>query len=184
MQLISKPFIFMRHGETTANQNNLFCGITDLPLNTTGRQQAIDARQYMTTLETSRMTIISSPMRRAVETTQLVLPNVNFKTYPDLSERDWGELEIQPITQPICYQETPPDGESWDNFIDRVTVALNQILTEHDNPLIVAHSGIYRAIQYHLTGSPTGARIPNATPVRFWLERKEWKQQIIEEKTK
>ncbi|MHA2936898.1 histidine phosphatase family protein [Vibrio sp. RC27] len=182
MSLIKKPFIFMRHGETEANQNNVFCGSTDIPLNANGRQQALDARKPVATVIKNDIKIVSSPMQRAVETTKLALPNTEFSTDVDLSERDWGDLELQPITKQVCYFDTPPGGEPWGPFITRITQAINRVLSEYDNPVIIAHSGVYRAIQFHLTGTPSGPRIPNATPVRFWPNAtNEWKQQIISE---
>ncbi len=183
MPLINKPFVFMRHGETQANQKSIFCGATDIPLNTAGKQQAIDAQIKIAALKIDGATVISSPMLRAVETTELALPDTTFTTDPDLSERNWGDLEMQPIIKQVCYLETPPGGESWEAFITRVTRAINRILSTHDNPLIVAHSGVYRAIQFHLTGTPSGPRIPNATPIRFCPDSQGWKQQIIDEQT-
>ncbi|MEJ2763713.1 histidine phosphatase family protein [Photobacterium sp. MCCC 1A19761] len=181
MQLMRKPFIFMRHGETDANQNHLFCGATDIALNAMGRQQAINARNNLAAIKTDHMTVISSPMKRAIETTRLALPDASFVTEPGLTERDWGALEMTALTKPVCYQETPSGGEPWQDFIERVTTALNTILHNYEHPLIIAHSGVYRAIQFHLTGSPAGPRIPNATPVRFWPDQAEtygWQQSM------
>ncbi len=181
MLLIKKPFIFMRHGETQANQGNLFCGATDIPLNESGREQAIKARRVLKKLDISNLNVISSSMQRAQQTTQLALPDVNFVTNADLSERSWGEWEMTAITHSVSYFDTPPGGESWSAFIHRVTQALNNILLANEFPLIVAHSGVYRVIQFHATGSPNGARVPNATPVRFWPEADSWQQQIVQE---
>ncbi|UGA53592.1 histidine phosphatase family protein [Vibrio sp. VB16] len=183
MQLVNKPFIFMRHGETQANQNNVFCGATDIPLNGIGKQQAIDAQKRIAALKMDGVTVVSSSMLRAVETTELALPNIAFTTDTDLSERNWGDLELQPITKQVCYLETPPGGEPWELFITRVTKALNRILSAYESPMIVAHSGVYRAIQFHLIGTPSGPRVPNATPIRFWPESYGWKQKIIDEHT-
>ncbi len=180
MSLIKKPFIFMRHGETEANQKKIFCGATDIPLNSTGREQAMNARLSLASLYSEDLTVISSAMLRARETTQLALPDISFITNPALAERNWGELEMTAIT-PVSYFDTPPGGEPWPDFIDRVTTALNSILLRYEKPFIVAHSGVYRAIQFCLTGSPAGPRIPNATPVRFWYESGAWQQKIITE---
>lgn len=180
MPLIEKPFIFMRHGETDANKKNVFCGATDLPLNDTGREQAINARTTLVSLYSEDMTVISSSMLRARETTKLALPDISYITNPGLAERHWGELEMTALS-PVSYFDTPPDGESWPDFIARVTTALNTILTNYEKPLIIAHSGVYRVIQFYLTGSPAGQRIPNATPVRFWPESNVWQQKIIME---
>lgn len=180
MSLIKKPFIFMRHGETEANKTNVFCGATDIPLNSTGREQAINARPTLVSLYSEDMTVISSSMLRARETTQLALPNISFITNPALAERNWGELEMTAIT-PVSYFDTPPEGEPWPDFIDRVTTALNTILMQYEKPLIIAHSGVYRVIQFYLTGSPAGHRVPNATPVHIWPESNSWHQKIIME---
>lgn len=180
MSLVSKPFIFMRHGETELNRAHLICGATDVPLNQNGIEQAISARPVFDSLP-SGYPVFSSPMNRALTTAKHALPQAHIIEEPRLAERNWGALEMRPLSEQVGYEVTPPQGESWCDFVSRVTSALNEILAHHTRPIIVAHSGVYRVIQFHLCGSPYCERIPNATPVLIAPENKETNVRVLEE---
>ena len=87
--------------------------------------------------------------------------------YEQLKERNWGDLEGCPIEQQLAYEITPPNGESWQDFETRVISTLNTILNEHDWPLIIAHSGVYRVLNNVINGTPYCPRIGNVTPISF-----------------
>lgn len=163
MELINKPFVFLRHGETAMNRQRLIGGRTDTPLNETGRQEARAASKLLSSITWSVIGV--SPLKRAHETAQLAAPGQLLTLLDGLKERDWGELEGIPWEQIIPYTDTPPGGESWNDFTDRVQTDLNSLLQQHEMPLIVAHSGIYRVIRSLATGTPEGERIGNAQPM-------------------
>ncbi|MEM5530199.1 histidine phosphatase family protein [Gammaproteobacteria bacterium AS21] len=164
MQLIHKPFVFMRHGETPFNQAQLIGGITDSPLTQAGCEQAIAAGDV---LKHPWSIIATSTLKRTIQTAQHALPNQAITQILELGERNWGDLEGQPIINPMVYEQTPANGESWLAFQNRVLLAINTLLEQHPTPLIVAHSGIYRVLCHIINGSPYGPRIDNATPYLF-----------------
>ncbi len=164
MQLIAKPFVFMRHGETQYNQVGLIGGVTDTPLNEIGRQQAAAAAAVLQ----GRWSIVAtSNLQRTGQTATLAVPNQPQSQIVALGERNWGDLEGTPIIQPMVYEQTPSNGESWEAFQSRVLQGLNSLLEEYPIPLIVAHSGVYRVLCNAIKGSPYGSRIANATPYIF-----------------
>lgn len=164
MNLVKKPFVFLRHGETAMNAQQKIGGRTDTPLNMIGQHEADRASELIADINWSRIAV--SPLKRAWETAQRATQFQQALTAVDgLRERDWGKLEGQPWTHIPPYTSTPPDGESWEAFTQRVIDALNTQLNQFDWPLMVAHSGVYRVIRADITGSPEGERIGNAQPV-------------------
>ncbi|MCG8175149.1 histidine phosphatase family protein [Brenneria goodwinii] len=165
MNLICKPFVFLRHGETPLNRDRLIGGRTDVPLTENGEQQARNAAPHLANHTWSCIAV--SDKLRARQTAALALPGLPKLIVPDLRERDWGDLELRPYAEQPPYEQTPSGGESWDDFCARITGALNQLLQQYDTPLVVAHSGVFRVLNTLATGSPYGPRIGNAAPM--WI---------------
>lgn len=163
MKLKQSPFLFLRHGETECNARGVFAGRTDSRLSDTGRHQAREAKKRLENTGWSQ--VVCSALTRTRDTAKLAAPDFDVLINPGLNERDWGELEGQPLESLVAYTDTPPGGESWDAFELRVTTTLNDILNEWDTPLVVGHSGVYRVICKHIFGRPDGPRVANAEPV-------------------
>lgn len=185
MKLIHKPFVFLRHGETAMNQQQRIGGSTDTPLNAQGQQEADMAATLLADIHWS--CIAASPLLRAWETAQRATAGQPLTPVDGLRERDWGQLEGAPWSALPPYTDTPPAGESWDDFTQRVIQAINQQLNQYDWPLIVAHSGVYRVIRAQVTGTPEGERIGNAQPVLLLppdATRPEWTFKPFTQQTK
>lgn len=163
-------FVFMRHGQTQANMAQRICGSTDVPLNETGREQALQARAVLRHAPWPYVWV--SPALRARETASLALPGLPQRVLPGLRERDWGALEGQPLDQLCAYTSTPQGGEPWDEFVARVDAALWEVvrapLPVGAIPVVVAHSGVWRALRARWEGSPVGGRLANAAPM--WVQ--------------
>lgn len=159
----AKPFVFMRHGRTQANAEHLICGRTDVPLSAQGQAQARAAQALLQPHAWS--CVVVSTALRARQTAALAVPGVPQWALAQLCERDWGALEGLPVSQLCAYTDTPPDGEPWADFVARIAQGMAQVLTQVERPLIVAHSGVWRALRYAWTGSPQGERLANAQPM-------------------
>jgi uncharacterized phosphatase len=84
----------MRHAETNWNSADRLQGRSDIPLNAAGRRQAEVAAEELAREDWDA--IVSSPLRRAAETAQIVGSRVGIATIPtflDLVERDYGDSE-------------------------------------------------------------------------------------------
>ncbi|SFA48950.1 probable phosphoglycerate mutase [Paracoccus halophilus] len=157
-------FLFLRHGETRANAEDVICGRTDLPLNPTGINQARQAAQYLAGTELAG--IVVSPMLRARQTAQPVAAMLGLTpcVLPALAERDWGAWEGLPRAM-LRRDETPPDGESPADFAARIRAGFAGI--DLSRPLlIVAHSGTARELHSLLAGTPP-PRLVNAQIVMW-----------------
>ena len=78
-------------------------GITDIPLNDTGREQARTTGKKLADMGLEFTVLVSSPLSRAHETAQLVGEHFDLqvhKTYPELVERAYGAGEGLDIPSP------------------------------------------------------------------------------------
>ena len=83
----------IRHGQTDWNLRAMLQGRTDIPLNETGRRQAMEARERLAGVHFDA--VYSSPLRRAMDTAQLVSGWPGEKICPDerLTEIAFGPYE-------------------------------------------------------------------------------------------
>jgi len=103
----------------------------------------------------------TSPLRRAVQTAELLFPNRKIAIAPELAERAlgewdglaWAEIETQwpelaARASADWFSFTPPGGEPWTEFMARVERAWRRIPTSSATA-IVAHAGV-NAVLHHL----------------------------------
>ncbi len=168
---IDAPLYFIRHGETDWNLEKRFQGQTDIPLNVRGKLQALENAALLEKAATDidQLSFISSPLSRAIETTEIILQaskiaNSRYAIDDSLTEISFGLWEgLTPAEAKQQYYQqrqrrradrwtiAPPEGES---FVSRVT-AIRQFLTGVTaNSVIVSHSGIMRIIFQLLLDTP------------------------------
>jgi probable phosphoglycerate mutase len=148
---------FIRHGQTDWNRDGLLQGSSDIPLNDTGRAQALDA--LMTLRSMPWDVVVSSPLVRARETAQIIAGGLGIPlgaAYPGLVERDYGALEGTSSSDAIDRWPTRdyPGAESLDSVATRGAASL--ALIADDNPggsaLVVCHGTIIRYTLARLAG--------------------------------
>lgn len=87
---------FMRHGQTDWNLNGRVQGHTDIPLNETGRGQALAAAEALALAGDTWSHITSSPLGRARETASIIAGHLGVDLadpLPGLIEQNYGEAE-------------------------------------------------------------------------------------------
>ncbi|MEP3685740.1 MAG: histidine phosphatase family protein [Sulfitobacter dubius] len=164
--LPSRSFCLIRHGETTANADEIIAGVTDVPLTQLGRDQA-HTLSHRTWPES--IAIFASPMSRAQHSAELAFPGRAVKLNYGLRERDWGVFEGQPLSEQPVREDTPDQGESWPDMLMRVHTTILEICAASPAalPVLVCHSGIIRAARVLWTTGDVGQRPPNAIPLLF-----------------
>lgn len=165
-RLPARPFVLIRHGETSANRDQIIAGRLDVALTEGGRAQAQDLQRFRWD---QPLALFSSPLSRARDTAALGFPAQTVSLHPDLRERDWGVFEGRPLADLPPREATPEGGESWRAMILRVHAALTTCMIEAGPalPVMICHSGVIRATRL-LTGQPdVGARAPNARPLHY-----------------
>lgn len=141
-----------RHGETLWNIENRVLGRTDIALTDKGRNQALILAD--TVIDKNIEKIISSPLKRAMETSSIVAERIGIEFSVDkrLIEQDFGiyegvfrdDEEYQRAKRE--YFKRYPNGESYLEVAHRVYSFLKELKDINSNVLVVTHGGICRII--------------------------------------
>lgn len=157
--------ILARHGETDWNRESRFQGHADPPLNDLGREQASELAKTLTDQDVAA--IYSSPLRRALETAQVIaaLRGLDAAPVEGLREVDvgsWQGLTRDEVEQRfpeqfrrwLDYGQGWDDGESYEEMGSRATAALLELAADNDEKRIVAvtHGGPIRAVLARASG--------------------------------
>jgi broad specificity phosphatase PhoE len=163
------PFYFLRHGETDWNKARRLQGLTDVPLNARGEAQAEAARLIAATLGLKSIAV--SSLTRARRTAEIVNRDLGLKVthYDSLREFDVGPYEGS--TDGSWLEHWFTDGvvegpESFGDFRKRVLGGMIEALTLEHPVLIVAHGGVFWALQ-RMLGFAELIHAPNAVVARF-----------------
>jgi broad specificity phosphatase PhoE len=164
ISMFTRPFYYLRHGETEANAARIIAGSLDVDLTPLGRDQARAAAQALAREPITA--IYASPLKRARETAEPIaeLLKLPLNILDEIAERNWGELEGQPRNA-IVRGVTPAGGEETSDFIQRVLSGFGHIADEV--PLVVAHSGVFRVLCHTLNIVQAEGPVANCLPLRF-----------------
>lgn len=149
--------ILVRHGHSKHSVENIIAGnIGCKGLTEQGIQQAEQLAQYLKKQEASCDLLLSTSVKRAYQTAGIISTQLNrpIQINDDLRELlpgdadglTWSEYR-QRYTE-FDFQTDPdkpfaPNGESWNQFVDRVKTALNTLSQTYadKNVIAVTHSG-------------------------------------------
>lgn len=157
--------VLVRHGESVGNAEGRHQGQADYPLTERGREQVHRLAEYWQEQGKGFDTLISSPLRRARSTAEILSPSLNLEIVLDAQwmERDNGKLagllheealekmpppDFIPLHQPIA--ET---GESqWELYL-RAGAALHDLLIRPPGSyLVVGHGGLFNMTMHTVLG--------------------------------
>lgn len=142
----------VRHGETDWNRAHRIQGSTDIPLNDTGRSQALRTGRLLARREWDG--IYASPLSRAFETASIISAETGLAAptpLPTLAERNYGEAEgltgtevenRYPGSMPV------PGRETRDEVAARVIPTLLQLAEDHSGGrlIVASHGAVIRTI--------------------------------------
>ena len=178
-----KSFLFIRHGQTDWNKENKLMGQQNIPLNETGRKQALEAAQKISKFKISK--VFSSPLLRANQTAQIISTQLKIKyvILPGFTEYSWGDCEgtimpNSPVTHFLINKNTINSNISVDEFKSNVLKALNTATnTPPPLPLIIGHGVTFWAITDLLLNK--GQDLSNPQIVLFKEQNKHWVLETI-----
>jgi broad specificity phosphatase PhoE len=149
------PIILVRHGESENNVGNLMGGWTDTPLTDLGLRQAdAVARRLKRELEGKPCRIVSSDLRRAMQTAEVIgsalgviptpepgLREINNGAATNLTKEEAKLIYILP-TKPLLEWTPYPYAENWLQLHRRVASTMERVYRDiGENLIVVAHGG-------------------------------------------
>ena len=170
-----KNILLIRHGQSEWNKLNLFTGFKNIELSEQGIEEANKPGQNFKNLDIKFNIVFTSELKRAQETAKIILQNLDQWDFLNnegkiisninLNERDYGDLtglnkketaekfgEEQVHKWRRGYSDQPPNGESLEDVVRRVTKYFEETIkpaiqsNENDNILIAAHGNSLRAL--------------------------------------
>lgn len=164
-----KTLILVRHGTTEWVEKHILHGITDIPLNALGLQQAEEVAEALKGVPAAQL--YSSPLSRSLQTAIAIAARVNREPIllDGLKELNFGWLEgrsfidlttrkVNPAVMLVDHQWRAflrsVTGETIFHFHRRVLKAWQSILDENQNDIsiVVAHSAVLNQILIHHLG--------------------------------
>jgi len=178
----------VRHGDTDFNHQKRYAGLMDVPLNEKGMQ---DAESAARSLDASADVVISSALRRAVETARALVGDTGEVIECDLcNERNFGKMQgltsdeaegLKPAVHYIraggdFHSLNPPQGETFPALRRRVKVFAEYLMGEFAGSSILVVSHEVFLLQFHglLRGESWQEamrhRLPNLTLTTFAIQ--------------
>jgi 2,3-bisphosphoglycerate-dependent phosphoglycerate mutase len=161
--------VFMRHGRSRADDEEVHEGRYDAPLTNLGRAQAERRAAELRETGIGFDAIIASPLKRARETAQIVsdVLNIGVELDDDWMEKDNGPLaglpfQVAGARYPIPDFHNPfqphvvsaDEGESTWSFHSRAARAIERVIRRGvGSYLVVAHGGILNAAMGCIVGA-------------------------------
>ena len=155
----------LRHGESVGNLSGVLQGQSDYPLTPAGMEQARKLASDWKSESTKFDLIISSPLRRASQTAEIIAASLEVPLEFDhlWKERNFGhfqDMQLDEINKhnPSVdffhpYAPIGGTGESQLDLYTRGSLALQNILRRPDGAyLVVSHGGILNKALYVIMG--------------------------------
>ena len=150
-----KSIIVVRHAQSLHHVNGMAGGWTDTGLTDLGRRQAAClATRLKQELEDTPVRFYCSDLKRALQTAEIVGREISItpQLIPELREfnngiaagmlREEAEKIRREPTEPLGDWQPYPEAETWGQFYQRVAKAMDRLIGEQDEPLLlVTHGG-------------------------------------------
>ena len=155
----------IRHGQTELNQRQVLQGRSDSLLNDAGIRQAQQAAAALSNVVFDH--VFASPLKRAVQTAQIIAPDVEPVIDDRLIEMDYGPYEgadlkalppeVLTFFSDFVHNPAPAGMESLASVVERAGCFLEDVKNLHGNILISTHAIAMKGILEYLTPESNGA---------------------------
>lgn len=157
--------LFVRHGETVGNREQIAHGQWESPLTDTGRQQAACTAEFIASLDPPFDAVYASPLSRAHDTAAIIAERLGLavQVHPGLKEGHlgvlegvtYGELEAFGFPKRAIADDhfDAHEGESPFQLATRVAAALHEIRSAHHGRrvVVVSHGTAISHVLAYLT---------------------------------
>ncbi len=149
--------VFVRHGMTAGNELKKYIGSTDEPLCPAGRAM-LEEYRIKKHLYPEVSKVFTSPMKRCIETAEMIYPDIPKYIIQDFKECDFGLFEqkgYEELKDTASYRSwidssgrmAPPGGESKEEFQKRCVNGFYQMLSMMESTAAcVVHGGTIMSI--------------------------------------
>lgn len=160
----------IRHARTAGNEKGRYTGCrTDEELSASGVRETISRKAEYGALpgeEREKLRFYASPLKRAMQTAQILFDDPEITPVPDLREIDFGAFEGKDHAQlsgnPLYRQWIDsngtlpfPGGEDRNSFVKRSLHGFYAVLGDlsaDETAVIICHGGTLMAVMSELTG--------------------------------
>ena len=179
--------ILVRHGQTDWNKEFRLQGVTDIPLNEEGKEQARETAKKLKKYGIKPYVIISSSLKRARCTSFIISSafEIPFAVHENLIERNFGSLEGKNWKE-ICklypdlkrkdrkqaYNYQPFGGESSLDVFKRLVGFINFVKNNYEEKtvIVVTHAGVLRMLFFMYRNQGLNFRQETKTGEYYRLE--------------
>ncbi|MBQ9828044.1 MAG: histidine phosphatase family protein [Lachnospiraceae bacterium] len=155
----------IRHGQTEMNNRKVFQGRSDVSMNEEGLRQAEEAAEFLKDIRFDK--VWSSPLKRAVQTAEIVAPGADIMIDDRLIEMDYGPYEGMDLTDPppeivtffsdFVNNPAPAGMERLDSVVKRTGEFMEERCRTEENVLITTHAIAMKGILEYLTPESRGS---------------------------
>lgn len=164
----------IRHGITQGNLDGKYIGQTDLPL----CEEGASTIRSLTDMEVYPpvQKVYSSPLKRCLETADIIYPDRQLMIVDEMSEMDFGDFEnkkqsdIAELPEYISWikggrDACPPNGEAFGDFTLRCISGLDVVFSDMmakdvTRAAVITHGGV-------ITNLLAGYGLPKGRPADF-----------------
>ena len=157
----------IRHGQTELNNAHLLQGRSDYPLNENGIAQALKAGRWLMDQGIVFSHVYSSPLKRAIQTAELVAPGMPILIDDRLIEMDYGPYEGMDLSNPapeittffsdFVNNPAPKGMEPLSEVVQRMGAFLETVKELPGNILISTHAIAMKGALEYLTPDSNGS---------------------------
>ena len=153
--------LLMRHGKSVGNENNIIQGVSDFALTSSGKRDVERLVSENISKFDDYERIISSDLKRAVQTADILKEKVNKKVEYDSLVREVSAGILDGVRKKDASEKYPyyydiwnsrgdldniPLAETGDELQSRVLMFLEQYMDNDKNDIIVSHAAFLRSL--------------------------------------
>ena len=156
----------IRHGQTDQNAAHVLQGRSDYPLNAEGRRQAREAGQKLRERGIRCDRVFSSPLKRAVQTAEIIVPGAEILLDDRLIEMGFGPYEgtdlynlppeLRTFFSDLIHTPPPEGMERLSSVVERVGAFLEEIKDLPGNSFLFTHGISLKGALEYLTPDSDG----------------------------